>query len=131
MMICARPDTRIYRVYLAVVKRSGSGEPKEGKLAVFLPRRGPKPLKRIRVRLAMRGKRCWCYMNGQPAGPMPEAARSAYGLLKALNEDSPRNVDIDYDGILLGPVVSIVEQCRKAKIASVTFVDPLPMKPKK
>ena len=108
----------------------------ENKLATYLPTdkglnthfEELEPVEKIRIKLSLQGERCICYINGISQGIMPEAAKQAYkriAALKAASEKSPAEIDPD-PKVAHKHVVSIVDECMRAKLSEITFTGALP-----
>lgn len=113
----------------------------ENKLATYLPTdkglnthfEELEPVEKIRIKLSLRGSDCICYINGKPLGLMPEVAPMAYKKihqLKTASEKSPAEIDPD-PRVPHKYVVSIVDECMRAKLAEITFTGALPELKKK
>ncbi len=113
----------------------------ENKLATYLPTdkglnthfEELEPVEKIRIKLSLRGADCICYINGKPLGIMPTAATKAYKTihrLKTASENSPAEIDPD-PKVPHKYVVSIVDECMRAKLAEITFTGALPELKKK
>ncbi len=108
----------------------------ENKLATYLPtNKGPestyedlKPEEKIRLKLSMSGGRCLCFVNGRATGTVPGSLRTVYDRLRQIRRASPKSpVEIDPDPTVPHKhVVSVLDECIRAKATEINFVAALP-----
>jgi len=108
----------------------------EGKLATYLPKnRGvdvtPElllPKEDIRVKLSQRGDRCLFAVKGRFIGVLPQDRAKLYDRIRGLRQampDSPAVIDAD-PAVTHGNVVTVVDECMRARVAEITFAGALP-----
>ncbi|MBN2490440.1 MAG: biopolymer transporter ExbD [Planctomycetes bacterium] len=108
----------------------------EGKLATYLPKdRGPQrhwelpvPREDIRLKLSARGGQCVCAVMGRPVGALPEDRGRIYEHIRRLRRampESPAIIDAD-PAVAHGHVVTLVDECIRARIDEITFAAALP-----
>jgi biopolymer transport protein ExbD len=113
----------------------------ENKLATYLPTdkglnthfEELEPVEKIRIKLSLRGEQCLCYINGRPVGVLPGAEKAAFDQIKRLkmaSEKSPAEIDPD-PRVAHKFVVSIIDECLRAKLQEITFTGALPELKKK
>jgi biopolymer transport protein ExbD len=113
----------------------------EGKLATYLPTdkglsthfEELEPVEKIRIKLSLRGDQCICYINGRAIGILPGAETKAYEKIRQLKQASAKSpAEIDPDPRVPHKfVVSIVDECMRAKLKEITFTGALPELKKK
>jgi biopolymer transport protein ExbD len=108
----------------------------EGKLATYLPKdRGPDrhfelpvPKEDIRVKLSQRGDRCLFAVKGRFLGVLPQDRDKLFDRIRGLRQalpDSPAVIDAD-PAVAHGNVVTVVDECIRARVAEITFAGALP-----
>jgi biopolymer transport protein ExbD len=118
---CADRDIQIYKVYLAVERKRPGKKPVQEKLATFLPTRAHPPDK-IRITLVIKNDLCLAYVNGRCVGPLPDARTEVREMLKDLNSGPDAMAQIEPGaGVRHWSVVTIVDECRRAKISRIAF----------
>ncbi len=121
LQLCADRDIQIYRIYLSVQRKRPDKKLTFGRLKTFLPTRDH-PDDKIQIHLAIREGRCLCYVNGRCVGPLPDAAGKVHKMLEHLYSGPDAMVQIEpRTGVRLQSVVTIVDQCRRAKISRIAF----------
>jgi len=113
----------------------------EGKLATYLPTdkglnthfEELEPIEKIRIKLSLSGDRCICFVNGKAEGTLPGAEKKVYDKIRRLkqaSEKSPAEIDPD-PRVPHKYVVSIVDECMRARLREITFTGALPELKKK
>ena len=108
----------------------------ENKLATYLPAdRGIhinfeplEPEEKIRLKLSMSGGRCVCFVNGKATGTVPSSLKAVYDRVRQIRRALPESpVEIDPDpSVPHKHVVSVLDECIRAKAREINFVAVLP-----
>ena len=108
----------------------------ENKLTTYLPTdKGPakhwydlKAEEKIRLKLSMSGGRCICFVNGRATGTVPASLRTVYDRVRQIRRTLPESpVEIDPDpSVPHKHVVSVLDECIRAKAREINFVAALP-----
>ena len=85
-------------------------------------------MEKIRLKLSQRGDQSICYVNGRALGMLPEARGRLYQRIAEIRRASPRSpAEIDPDPAVRNEhVITVVDECMRARIEEITFTMPLP-----